>query len=204
MKNASEFEARTTTLHDERYQALLQAAYAQIADKGFEGLRLREIAAAVGINQATIHYYFPTKEALIQGVVAYTVSLITATTLAAQGEGERTPLRHLHAYLSQQHHMLVQAPIMFRVICELLLRAARDPNIAPLLVQVDHDWQDFLTTIFEQGVQQKDFRPDLNPRHAAHIVMAFLKGMTLQLHLQPDDVAASIAQLEHLFLHQHK
>ncbi|TMG42173.1 MAG: helix-turn-helix transcriptional regulator, partial [Chloroflexi bacterium] len=50
---------------EDRHEALVQAAFNQIAERGFEGLRTREVAAEVGVNIATLHYYFPTKEALI-------------------------------------------------------------------------------------------------------------------------------------------
>ena len=53
----------------ERQEALVQAAYDLLAERGFEGLRTRDIAAKVGVNIATLHYYFPTKEKLIRGVV---------------------------------------------------------------------------------------------------------------------------------------
>src|SRR5947208_9570069 len=33
--------------------------------------RTRDVAAKVGVNIATLHYYFPTKEKLIRGVVGY-------------------------------------------------------------------------------------------------------------------------------------
>ncbi len=54
-----------------RAEEVVQAAYSLIAEKGFEGLRTREVADRVGINSATLHYYFPTKEALIGAVVEY-------------------------------------------------------------------------------------------------------------------------------------
>ena len=46
------------------------AAYKRLAEAGFEGLRTRDVAADAGVNIATLHYYFPSKEALIRGVVA--------------------------------------------------------------------------------------------------------------------------------------
>ena len=54
-----------------RKDALVAAAYKILATRGFEGLRTREVAAAVGVNIATLHYYFPHKEDLIRGVVGY-------------------------------------------------------------------------------------------------------------------------------------
>src|SRR5712692_9477299 len=56
---------------DERRQSLVRAAFKAIAADGFEGLRTRSVAERAGVNIATLHYYFPTKEALIGGVAQY-------------------------------------------------------------------------------------------------------------------------------------
>ena len=50
-------------------EALVQAAFNLIAERGFEGLRTRDVAARAGVNIATLHYYFATKEDLIRSVV---------------------------------------------------------------------------------------------------------------------------------------
>src|SRR5713226_5280690 len=60
---------QSAAARDERLHEIVLAAFNQIAERGFEGLRTREVAAEVGLNIATLHYYFPTKEALIRGVV---------------------------------------------------------------------------------------------------------------------------------------
>ncbi|MGH3813794.1 MAG: helix-turn-helix domain-containing protein [Pseudonocardiaceae bacterium] len=44
---------------------MVRAAFDVIAEKGFEGLRLREVAAQVGIDHSTLHYYFPTRQDLV-------------------------------------------------------------------------------------------------------------------------------------------
>src|SRR5260370_20987092 len=69
---------------EDRQQALVLAEFNQIAERGFEGLRTREVAAGVGLNIATLHYYFPTKEALIRGVVAHAMDRFRST-LAPHG-----------------------------------------------------------------------------------------------------------------------
>src|SRR5436309_13427251 len=53
----------------DRRRALVAAAYQIIAESGFEGLRTRDVAARAGVNIATLHYYFATKEDLVRGVV---------------------------------------------------------------------------------------------------------------------------------------
>src|SRR4051812_2528672 len=60
-----------------RRAALLEAAYAVVADKGLEGLRTRDVAARAGVNIATLHYYFGTKEALVLALVERVRDLFT-------------------------------------------------------------------------------------------------------------------------------
>src|SRR5229473_6811702 len=61
-------------ISERRRQELVHAAFNQIAERGFEGLRTRDVAAEVGVNVATLHYYFPTKESLIRGVLDHAMS----------------------------------------------------------------------------------------------------------------------------------
>src|SRR5438094_8371030 len=63
----------------DRRRALVVAAYRRIATGGFEGLRTRDVAADVGVNIATLHYYFPTKEALIRSVIGHAMQRFTET-----------------------------------------------------------------------------------------------------------------------------
>jgi AcrR family transcriptional regulator len=46
-------------------QAILQAAVAQIAEKGFKAATMSRIAREAGVGEATIYNYFPTKEAIL-------------------------------------------------------------------------------------------------------------------------------------------
>lgn len=50
--------------------AVLEAAEALFAERGFAETRLEDIAAAVGIRRASIVYYFPDKAALYDAVLA--------------------------------------------------------------------------------------------------------------------------------------
>src|SRR5918911_3782659 len=80
----------------DRRLALVAAAYRRIATDGFEGLRTRDIAADVGVNIATLHYYFPTKEALIRSVIGQAMQRFMATM--PQGGAAVEQLRgHLRA-----------------------------------------------------------------------------------------------------------
>src|SRR5579864_2553718 len=73
----------------DRRQDLVAAAYEQIARLGFEGLRTREVAASAGVNVATLHYYFPTKEALIRDVLKHAMQRFRSTMPAGGSPGDQ-------------------------------------------------------------------------------------------------------------------
>src|SRR3954466_4277771 len=80
----------------DRRAVLAAAAFRRIADGGFEGLRTRDVAADVGVNIATLHYYFPTKEALIRAVIGHAVARFQAT-MPTEGSAVDQLRGHLRA-----------------------------------------------------------------------------------------------------------
>src|ERR1700716_169986 len=92
-------------------EELVLAAFQAVAEKGFEGLRTREVAAQVGINPATLHYYFPTKEALIGAVLRH-VNKRFAALLPAHG----TAIDQLRRHLDATRRMIIEEPAVTAVI----------------------------------------------------------------------------------------
>src|SRR2546430_15734697 len=126
---------QTRAAREDRRQALVRAAYNEIAARGFEGLRTREVAAEVGLNIATLHYYFPTKEALIRGVVEHAMDRFRST-LAPHG----SPGDQLRNHLRAVRELLRDEPELGAVMAELALRSARDPAIASILQETNDAW----------------------------------------------------------------
>lgn len=49
-------------------EAIMDAAERRIREAGYGGFSFREIAADVGVKSASVHYHFPTKDALVAAV----------------------------------------------------------------------------------------------------------------------------------------
>jgi AcrR family transcriptional regulator len=47
---------------------ILEAAAKLFSERGYEGVTTREIAKAIGINSASIYYYFPSKEEILRSL----------------------------------------------------------------------------------------------------------------------------------------
>lgn len=176
---------------EDREQALVLAAFNQIADRGFEGLRTREVAAGVGLNIATLHYYFPTKEALIRGVVAHAMDRFRST-LAPHG----SPADQLRNHLRAVRKLLRDEPEVGAVMGELALRSARDPSLARIMAEAFQAWQRTLRGLLQRAAREGVLARDLDNDDVAALIMATLTSMTLPSTASADRTDRAFRQLE--------
>ena len=182
--------ARPRKVPEQRRQDLVQAAVQLLAEKGFEGLRTREVAARAGVNIATLHYYFPTKEALIGGVVEYAMGRFRST-LAPHGSADQQLRNHLRAV----RRLLREEPEVGSVMGELALRSSRDPAIAALLARTHEAWMKTMRGLLRRGVREGHLRPELDSAGAASLVVTTLTALTLPVNARPQAELA-VRQLE--------
>jgi AcrR family transcriptional regulator len=167
-------KARRVGKNEDRRQALILAAYDQIAERGFEGLRTRDVAAQVGVNIATLHYYFPTKEALIRGVIGHAMQRFRSTL-----EPHGSPADQLRNYFRAVRKLLRDEPQLAAVMGELALRSARDPALAGIMREMNDVWQRTLRGLLRRAAKEGHLRPELDSDGVAALVVATLTSMSL-------------------------
>ncbi len=163
---------------NERAAEVVRAAYALIVEKGMEGLRTRDVADRVGINSATLPYYFPTKAALIQGVVEHLMRELRANR--TQIQAPHSALDLLRAEFTDIRVRLRECPDQLVVLTELAVRGWRDPIIARMLTYLDEGWRGHLVSVLEAGKGEGVFRSDLDTRATAELMMSQLRGLGFQ------------------------
>src|SRR5260370_26291185 len=176
---------------EDRQQALVLAAFNQIAERGFEGLRTREVAAGVGLNIATLHYYFPTKEALVRGVVAHAMDRFRST-LAPHG----SPADQLRNHLRAVRKLLRDEPEIGAVMGELALRSARDRSLARIMGEAFHAWHRTLRGLLQRSARDGYLARELDTDDVAALIMATLTSMTLPSAATPHRNHRAFRQLE--------
>jgi TetR/AcrR family transcriptional regulator, regulator of cefoperazone and chloramphenicol sensitivity len=161
---------------DERRDSLVRAAFECLAADGFEGLRTRSVADRVGVNIATLHYYFPTKEALIGGVadlLATQFITLHAPPVAPTG---RAALDRLRQEFADAHFYHAKHPDLAAVLCELQLRGRRDPAIRKIVEPLFGHWRYGIERLLADGVAEGVFRSDLDPAGGAALFVAAVTG----------------------------
>jgi AcrR family transcriptional regulator len=133
---------------EDRRQVLVDAAFGCIAEKGFEGLRLRDVAAEVGIDHSTLHHYFPTKKDLVAGVVEDATQQFW-TTMPAEGN----PAEKLRHHLAVLSRMIEEWPALFTVLSELDLRANHDAAVRSIIDRHEEGWLTALSEVLRRGTE---------------------------------------------------
>src|SRR5919204_4448398 len=126
-----------------RLPEIAAAARALIAERGFEGLRTRDIAERVGINIATLHYHVPTKERLIE-IVAHSVrDDFKAQNRAHPREG-LSPLEELKLEFADYREIVRNNQELLTVYSEMVERARRDPKVDAAIRPIQQYWHQML------------------------------------------------------------
>jgi len=159
-----------------RRTALLQATFDVIAEAGFEGLRTRAVAERAGVNVATLHYYFPTKQALIEGLVQLLGAKFVLLHGPAPEPTQYPALDQLRQEFSDGRYYHEHQPKMLLVMEEFHLRGKRDPEVQKIVEMMYGYWKRGLERIIDSGIEQRAFRQDLDREEMLTMLICLLSG----------------------------
>jgi TetR/AcrR family transcriptional regulator len=158
--------------------ALLDHAVRAFAERGFDGARIDEIAAAADINKRMIYAYFGDKDGLYLAVLDDRLS--QAMRIAAAPE-TGSPRVQAERIITRFFDFLADHPEFVRLLTwEALSGERRGRKI--LLARLEAGLEP-LRAILRRGVEEGVFRRDLDPRVVMLGVNALLLGYFNQRHL---------------------
>ncbi|WP_433786813.1 ScbR family autoregulator-binding transcription factor [Actinomycetospora sp. CA-101289] len=94
---------------------LLEAAGEHFAATGYHGTSLREILEACGVTKGALYFHFPSKQALVEALVAETVQRWTEMAAEVRGRG-MDPLQALIASFDGVFTLMLTDPIVHGAI----------------------------------------------------------------------------------------
>lgn len=163
---------------------ILDAAAGLIAELGWAEVTTRGIAERAGVNNALIHYYFGTKDALLIEAASTMFAeefegpmhrMATAPTLA---EGLRAYVDYLRIIEDHGPGVIVSA--------EALLRGLRDDSVRTWIEGVLGGARQLLEQLVIAAQGRGELPVDLYPAGAAVVLAALLDGLVLYRLIDPD------------------
>lgn len=159
--------------HDQKQQAILEAALKRFAHFGVAKTTMSEIAADLSISKASLYYYFPDKLNLYAAVFTY----ITENSEVANSEAlqKRTdPFQAVLIFLQNRTDFIIK----YYNILEYLKTfnvAQLPPELQATFTHLRKREMQHLTTIIQNGMQQNLFKIK-DAQKTASLFFDFLNG----------------------------
>jgi AcrR family transcriptional regulator len=160
-----------TARWERRYREVLDAAATIFADKSYAGASTRDIAERLGVRQASLYYYFPSKEAALAAICELGVRDFIVNLEAIIGDPGMTASEKLRAAIANHLTPLRSRPAADYIRVFLAHRHELPPGSRKAVAELARTYQGLVERLFAEGIASGELRGDLPPQLAA---LAFL------------------------------
>jgi AcrR family transcriptional regulator len=173
------------SVEEERREAVLAATCGLITELGYSRVRIADIAERVGISTGTVHYYFDTKDDLLEETFRYAVRQARRRSERAL-DGVDDPWERLVALL-RTHLPRGDARREWLLWIQLWSEALAQPSLRKLNEESYASWVELVESIVQEGQDRGAFRAV--DAHAFTLrLLTMLDGLVIQHVMGSTDV----------------
>ncbi len=153
---------------------IMEAAARVFAERGYHGASTQDIADLLGIRQASLYYYFPSKEVALEHVCMQGVAGFFDTEQAIAG-GPGTPREKLAGLIRAHIAPLLDRSHFVRVF---LTQRQFLPNPSRRRIgKFSRAIEAIFESVIRQGIRKGDFRADADPRLSALAILGMCNSV---------------------------
>lgn len=174
----------------ETRERLLQAAADAFAERGYDGTRVADIAAAAGVSNGALYSHFGSKGELLVAALRAHGPKMLADLLAADPDRSVADL-----LLLVGRGLPKRRDACGYLIVEALVAARRDPDVARPMHDYVGERADWLAGLVNVGQAGGELDPALSPNALAHFCLLLAMGSALvtpDLHEVGDEEWAAL------------
>ncbi|MFY2790664.1 TetR/AcrR family transcriptional regulator [Rhodococcus sp. MALMAid1271] len=152
----------------------LASALTMFVEQGYHGTSVRQIAAGAGLSVPGLYHHFPSKQALLVGIMDASMDELLERSRAAEAQAGSSPLDRFDA--------VVESLLLFHIhrrdaafVCSTEIRSLDPANRDAYIAKRD-DEQRLLDAIVADGVQSGLFE-SAHPRDSSRAVTTMCVGV---------------------------
>jgi AcrR family transcriptional regulator len=170
---------------EDKADKILMAVRSVLAEKGYQGATISEIAQEAGISRGLLHYYFKSKEDMLCQVIRHSMAGILARTSAIL-ESAQSPAAAAEGLCSALRGILVSDPHFFKLFLEAWVFARKGPDAQSLLKDIHSRFRQAVRRGLE-GLAQKTGQPPASTRldTLATLLTSLVDGIGMQATIEP-------------------
>lgn len=171
---------------------IVQAAIRVLARQGYARTSLLDIAREAGMSKGAVHYHFPSKEALIEVVLAEACDVVQRRTLEAW-PADQPALLGLRRALEALWEVRASRTDEALVVADLLAQSLSDPKLRPRLAEFYERAAEQMRTALGANFAAAGLEPRIPMDVLPRIVVGLLDGLVMQIFV--DENALTPAQV---------
>lgn len=166
-------------------EKIFEAAIDLFAARGYDGVSIRDIAAAVGIKESSIYKHYANKEELLEKILEYPLEKIETTGPQDVGTEELIVTLGLERFMAMGSDLIIgwidelRLEKIFRIVCVELYHNERVKAFYAMFMDVTLS---FWTKIFSLMLKHELIRP-ANPEVLAREYISFYGNLFLDYFL---------------------
>jgi AcrR family transcriptional regulator len=174
-------------------ERLLTAAAELIVERGIQRTSLAEIGERAGYSRSLANHFFGSKTALVDRLTAMVDEWFLERAKAVLGD--KAGFDALAAIVAMYLELVGGQEVIGRVHVVLWAEAiAHTPYLAPSRVTWDRYFRDGVATMVRRGVRDGSIRAEVEPEVAAVLIVGMLRGVVMQMMLDPECTDVATAQ----------
>lgn len=141
--------------------AILQAAEQLIAQHGFDGASVRDIAQQAGVNVAMISYYFGSKERLLEAIIANRIATSGMMLETLLQNKDLDPIQKLDRLVENYVQRMMEHPHYHKIIIREQMSNSSDAKSA-VIRKVKLQNLQIVKGLLAEGVRKKVFNKSVD------------------------------------------
>jgi AcrR family transcriptional regulator len=175
----------TISRTDEQRDRVLRSAERLVAVRGFERVRLRDVAKEAGVSIGSLQHHFETRDGLLRETFLWSAGervRIWATATDVEGD----PWQRLTALLERAFDV-DDFPLRATIWIEFCAAAARDHDVKAVMSELYEQWRGPLREAIKDGVEAGLFHPLAPIEDVVDILAAQIDGLEVAAQIAPGD-----------------
>jgi AcrR family transcriptional regulator len=177
-------------------ERIFDAAVDLFAERGYDRTSVRQIAEAVGLTESAVYRHYPSKEAILDAIIAYLESQANSPLPAESGRKEGAGSSIFSTLLLSMPRMIMADPNLVKITRIMFAEMNHNESIRKFLQkEFGEKAEDDTEAVFKQQMESGSILP-CDPRALARVFNAFRGNWLLGTFVIDRDERLDLEKLE--------
>ncbi len=163
-----------------RQTQIIQESVVLIAEKGIQGLTMKNISTSIGISVPAIYRHFDSKNAILSGII--TLMKTSTKEDSTVKKLELSPLQHIELALRNQTEAFVNNPALAAIIFSEEIFIS-DSKLSQEIRNIMNEKQTIFIELLKNGQDVGEVCKDIDAEQLAIMIIGGFRFIVTQCHL---------------------